>query len=276
MYKFILNVVREVSIVVITLMILIGSLLGMRLPYIYPVTQLDNYQIAAFETGIAFYQVGSDGFFYNISTMNDYYIDRDGQRQILLSADDFKQKNFKTHLNDNKIKQITTAIPAYLGIIEPFYRLDTMAYSVDYFSEKVDSDTIKIKRTINLNQPQTIQSQALTFSYSDGAVVFDPDNNNIFTPVSPEQVDWLNKMYNLSLRPAQSPSDLIELPSKRLSILNPRVTGIVTIEAGTNQIMTLDKLYRLIEIQEGNLEHTNQLTQEFKIRVLPTSFANML
>lgn len=202
------------------LFINVGAIFGVPLPHPLVTEQYGSYQLAAFETGLALYQTGSQTHFYSFSPLNDFYLTEEGQRSALLSIEDYEAKNFQTNLNPPLPYQYLQAIKAYFGQESLVFELQT-DWKVTY---------VVVPQNDGFVINQVTQPPINTDLVSLGSTVKLAEEDIIFSDKQTESADRQR------------------ISNGRISIQNPSMPGFITIIAAPNQTMWLDTNTNLVEL----------------------------
>src|SRR3989344_2468230 len=278
--NLIFKLTKDLILLVITLALVAVAVIGVRLPYRSVFTAVGPYQLEAFPTGLAFFHYGrGETPFYNISPLNDYLVDSDGNRLSPLSQEDYDSKNFTAKFQPEKPWGIVDTAKAFFGQLTPWFKVETDDLTVSYQTTRFGNEVI-ITKTINFKKPQVVSAvesttaSALTIWYNSGDIVFDSQTGQAFMPVSEELVNQINKTYGFTVIPA---SEIVSEPltnSGSVTIINPKLPGFLTIQAGFNQEVLINQQYHLVEVitpvvgRLGRLTSTITITSNQKRTIL--------
>lgn len=264
-----LVLIKDLVLVLAVLLIMAGGLFGVGLPFRFPIAEVGEYQLAAFDSGLALYQFGRRSPFYSMSPLNDFYVTEEGYRATHLSNEEFEAKEFETNLSRNKPLRIYEAVVAYFGKLDPKYVVTKEGVEVWYESE-VSGNEAEITKTIKFDEPTVVNGQGVTFSYDPGDIVFDPVSLRIYSSATREEIRLIEELYGLKLVPSGNVFVSGKLSQKAVSLVNPSVPGVITVKAGLGQEMLLDNRFRFVEITTGEKSIKKNARISFRLMVAET------
>jgi hypothetical protein len=237
----------------------------MRLPYKFPIKPVGDYELAAFDSGLALYQFGRLGPYYNVSPLNDYVIDSNNLRQILLPYKDYTEKKFTTANNPQYIK-ILDVVKSFLGREYIVYHISYMGNNITYQGD-VNGNQVEILRKIELGTPAWVNDQGMTLAGGADDVVFNPVTGVVYSKNSPQTIELINQVYQLQLVSAGEGEGETQVPEGVVGIVNPKIPGVIVVEAVTGQTITVDRNFNLVAIQQRVGEVVKNLEMKLIIKI---------
>lgn len=256
-----------VSLVVLLVLggIMAGSIYGLGLPYRFPVVSAGLFEVGVFESGLSLYQFEREGAFYTVTPLNDYLLDSQGYRQPILTWDDLDAGGDEMKPEENKWEQLATVVETYFGKNDPKYMLEYQGMKLEYTSD-VNGREVQLTRRIKFDKSRLVDGQGMTLTFGRRDIVFDAESLQVFTEIDREELDWVHRLFGLNLIPFPVGQTVRRSGVKKaVSIINPDVPGILTVEALDGQDVVVDTGYRLIEVVDKELWWTNELVMRMRI-----------
>lgn len=149
--------------------ILATGLWGVVLPYRHVFAQAGDYQLEAFESGLAFFHYGFSGQpqFYQLSPVNDFISGADGVRQAHLPAVTPQQES---------LSQVLLAMPSrFFATQMPNYEVKISSGAlVSYRSVRVGQEWV-ITKTITFAEPTFVAETGISLGYDRATVLLSTD-----------------------------------------------------------------------------------------------------
>lgn len=178
--KFLLNIFKDVGLLVLLALLLVGGIYGSRMPYRNSFLGSGDYQFEVFETGVGIYQYDRVSPFYTISPMNDYVINGDGVRSALIESGEGDKETLITSFDEPKYIQMRDRLLTFFGLSNPELSVNSRKYSLTYSMELLDDGWVRIERVLNMID-KTATESAITVKLNVSDKVEIKDGNVIIT-----------------------------------------------------------------------------------------------
>lgn len=248
-----------------TLLCVIGiaSVYGVLIPKNNPVKAVGSMQLSAFERGLALYQQNKP-YYYTFSPYNDYIVSGEGIRSSLINGQELSKLSFKTDYKNSYLREIIDSLLGYFNLTAPNILYDTENYRVKYISESKDNKLL-VSRYLSVNKGNLPPLSGMTVTYSGADFIFDK-SGHLYNYQSDEDLKLFESLYGIHLD--YQPEDLgTLLGDKTIFIMNPLLASTMAIKATDNQSLYLDRVNRIIEIQESGLKQGNFLRNTIEMEI---------
>lgn len=237
---------------------------GMRLPYQYPIVEVGDYTLAAFDSGLALYQHERMGPFHRISPLNDFVVDESGARRVHLEAEEFSGDEYESWIATSHLHKLIMTMQGYWGLAQPRYDLSMSDEKLRYTVSQ-DAGRVIIEKELRSESLSKIHQNGMTISFEPGDLVFDRDSHQILVgSVNSKLLSQVKQMYGLQLYT----DGTLRTSWKRLGLISPSFPGGIVVEAQENQQMIVNQEGLLIEVVEQKSSDEVPLRMSMKIRSL--------
>lgn len=260
--KTIRHIFTQAVILTVCLSVAVITVAGAIIPD-NPSVQVGFYNLTKTPTGFSIYQPGGANRYYLLSALSDYLNDTNGQKIMLRpSAQSASLNNSIMQKSQNIFNTIT-----YYFHLNPFItKVMGNNLETDY-SANIKSNTININQKVTglTFRPSSLIS---IISYQDDDIVFD-SNGTVFTESLPENLSIVTKLSGKDLTLDDPSFRYDQIDSNIVYLINPSIPGVLKITTAKNQLISIDKNNKHIEIQTFANESTSDITAEYQIESLP-------
>lgn len=230
------------------ILLMVGSLLGVRLPENVSVRSVGDMHISPTTNGISIYQAFA-GRYYTISPFDDFIFNDKNEYFALITQEEIKNADYQSNLRTTKLGDIIDSIKSYLNITEPQITFWSKNKKIAYSTE-IDSKQISLFREISgdkfvKNKPY----QALTISYYESDFLFDIQQKT-YTFATDEDLSLFNDFYSLQIAPLdEGSSSLKEVKGNLLVISSRDLSSFIVIKATDRQKIFINSDTKKIELR---------------------------
>lgn len=258
------TLVKSFSIFVIFAILGMVSLYGVLVPDHVPVATVGAVQLAALQNGLSLSAPNSK-YYYTLSPYNDYVIGIEGIRNAFITKKEIENNSYTTTIHASRTKDIFNTITSYFFPIAPTITYKTSQKNIRYNTE-VDNSGFTITSNAFLPQANPLLV-GITFPYHDSDFVYDT-MGTLFTYKNENDLAFFKQSYNISL--SSDPEDVrVQVPSKKLFIVNPSLPAVFVVQAYTNQTMWINRNLKLIEIEEIAKPQGKNYQSSIRVDVYP-------
>lgn len=241
----------------------LASFYGVLVPERIPVMPIGNMQLSTFERGLALYQQGKP-YYYTISPYNDYIISGEGVRSSLITNQELADKAFTADYKNSYLAEVRDSLLGYFNLIVSNISYNTENYRIKYTSQSKNNELL-ISRYLSVNKGNLPPLSGMTLTYSGADFVFDK-SGHLYNYQSDENLKIFELLYGMHLD--YEPESLGTLVGdKRLFIMNPLLASTIVIKVGDDQSLYIDRVNKIIEIQESGLIQGSYLINTIEMEI---------
>lgn len=220
------------------------SVYGVTLTPDLPTRSVGYYRITPFSSGLALHE-GLEREYYTLSPFNDYVI-AGGIRSALITKEQIQSGAYTSDIRSSKWLDIAKTAGEYFDLTNPSVSFSSV--NSVYYKALVNGNNLVINRSLELSNGISPEILGTTLTYLSGDLVFD-SKGNLYTYQSQNMIDFFRSLYGINLT-FENP-DLRQIVSdKVLYIIDPDLIGVVSITAGENQTIWVNRNDSLVEIEE--------------------------
>lgn len=258
------TLIKSFSIFVIFAILGIVSVYGVLVPEHTPVAAVGATQLTALQSGLSFSTPNSK-YYYTLSPYNDYYIGIEGIRNAFISKKEIETNAYTTSLHASRTQDIFNTITSYFFPVAPTITYNVSQKKIQY-NAKTDNHGFSITSNTFLPQANPLLI-GITFPYYDSDFVYDK-MGTLFTYKNENDVAFFKQTYNISLS-SETGDVRVQVPSKKLFIVNPSLPTVFVVQAYTNQTMWINRNLKLIEIEEIAKPQGKNYQSSIRVDVYP-------
>jgi len=264
--KKIATLLRDLIVLVILVALFAVSLYGVKTSPQKSVS-IGPYQLSVFDSGLAIYSQGRKTPYWNISPLNDYYLTKDGKKEIFLSGREFSEGKFESSFEKEKFEEFRETIEYFLGKKELVYEMRKPTLDVTYKAQ-LDGKRISIERHIKNLVQKDIVATGITIRFSADDLIYDPRTNIFIYYPDPQDIFLFERFIKkpVILYERRQDEYLVTVDSGQVVLVNKYLPGALLITADEGQRLVVDTRHRVI-LTEEQVKDGDEIKTNLNLRV---------